>query len=553
MFWRVSNNTAMVQSLCTSFPRGIRVPAGFFVLVLLLGLLAPAVSGAENEGAPLLKVEDGRLLDQAGRQVFLWGMNVGEKSSARRHESWHEAEDFRNLRRWGMNAVRLLLFWSAIEPEPGRYDETYLASVDASIARARDAGLYVILDMHQDLWSAAVRGGNGAPAWATLDDGLPHFTLGSVWSTAYYVSPQIHRAFDNFWKNAPGPDGVGIQERFALAWRHVAERYADTPAVIGFDLMNEPFPGSAVQDILPALVAVLPDILEGTSAPGTLTELRESLSNTPLPPWLLEALDDPDRHRHVLEAIRPTMERFEREQLMPMYRRVHAAIREVHPHGIFFLEPCVLANVGVPTAIEALCSADGARDPLQAYLPHAYDLVTDTNLVHQPSKNRLQLIVAHKRRDADRLGMPLFIGEWGAYYGSPKTQNAARLMNELLEKYTHGAFYWEYHRHIEQTVYFEVLAKPAPLSLAGMLDTWQFSPDTNTLTCRWKNVPASGISRFALPASWPVQDVELRVEPDGLSATIESSPVDPEVRTIAVSASRPVEAATLTFSLRRQF
>ena len=245
----------------------MRFKPTFFFLFLLLCSLSQATRVASPETSPLT-VRDGAIRDASGRQVFLWGINLGEKSSAAGHRSWHRPEDFANLRRWGMNAVRLLIFWSAVEPEPGRYDEAYLQSVDERIGWARDAGLYVILDMHQDLYSEAVPGGNGAPAWATLDGGLPHFTVGNIWSTAYYVSPKVHRVFDNFWNNASGPDGMGIQEHFACAWRHVAARYADNPTVAGFDLMNEPFPGSLIDEAPNGLLVALPEILEGVALPG---------------------------------------------------------------------------------------------------------------------------------------------------------------------------------------------------------------------------------------------------------------------------------------------
>lgn len=517
----------------------------YFLGGLAVCLSMPAL--AQRPTAPL-SVQNDRILDPSGRQVFLWGMNVGEKSSSNLHQSWHGPEDFHNLRRWGMNAVRMMIFWSALEPEPGRYDETYLASVDERIGWARDAGLYVILDMHQDLWSAAIPGGNGAPAWATLDGGQPHFTIGDIWSTAYYVSPRVHRVFDNFWNNTPGPDGTGIQERYALAWRHVAARYANRPEVIGFDLMNEPFPGSMIQETAGPLLDALPALLRDVPMPDSLPRFIDSITENPLPPWLLDALDDPGRHRIALETLRPVMGRFERDMLMPMYRRVHRAIREVNATGIIFLEPCVLANIGVPSEIVALHNSDGVRDPQQAYLPHAYDIVTDTPLSGQPSENRLNLIVTQKRRDAERLGMPLLIGEWGAYYGSPKTRDAARMMNRLLEENVCGAFYWEYHRHLERAVYFEVLSKPAPLRLAGALESFSLSPGAGIFSCRWENTSSTGDSLFALPESWPEHGLVITTEPAGLRAVIERDSKDPKTRYVTVSATDA--AATTTLTLR---
>jgi endoglycosylceramidase len=37
---------------------------------------------------------------------------------------------------------------------------------------------------------------------------------------------------------------VGIQDRYAAAWRHVASRFRSVPGVLGYELFNEPFPGS---------------------------------------------------------------------------------------------------------------------------------------------------------------------------------------------------------------------------------------------------------------------------------------------------------------------
>jgi endoglycosylceramidase len=56
--------------------------------------------------------------------------------------------------------------------------------------------------------------------------------------------PALWRAFDNLWSNAPGPGGVGLRTRYAQAWAHVAARFRGSPDILGYDLFNEPFPGS---------------------------------------------------------------------------------------------------------------------------------------------------------------------------------------------------------------------------------------------------------------------------------------------------------------------
>jgi endoglycosylceramidase len=54
----------------------------------------------------------------------------------------------------------------------------------------------------------------------------------------------MQRAFDNFWANAEGPDGVPLQTHYATSMSTVAALVADQPYVLGYDTMNEPWPGA---------------------------------------------------------------------------------------------------------------------------------------------------------------------------------------------------------------------------------------------------------------------------------------------------------------------
>ena len=61
---------------------------------------------------------------------------------------------FSEIRRLGFNAVRLLIVWEGIEPdERGVYDEEYLDYIEELIAAADRNHLYVLIDMHQDMFS----------------------------------------------------------------------------------------------------------------------------------------------------------------------------------------------------------------------------------------------------------------------------------------------------------------------------------------------------------------------------------------------------------------
>jgi endoglycosylceramidase len=145
-----------------------------------------------------------------------------------------------------MNCIRLAIFWDGLEPQPGHFDRAYLGRIAQQVEWAKAQGLHVLLDMHQELDS--VKFSDGAPAWATLDEGQP-YTPTTLWSDAYYASPAVQAALDHFWSNSAAPDGVGLEEHYARVWQFVAQRFHDEPAVIGYDLMNEPFPGKDAQRV----------------------------------------------------------------------------------------------------------------------------------------------------------------------------------------------------------------------------------------------------------------------------------------------------------------
>lgn len=181
------------------------------------------------------------ITDEQGRVLVFHGINVmsAAKGDPERVPRIDASDARRIARDWGFDFVRFLIFWDAIEPAPGAYDEAYFARVEERLDLLHAEGLHVMLDMHQDVYSS-VFCCDGAPAWAVRDDGLP-FTLQDQWFLNYY-QPAVRRAFDNFW-DADGPH-ADLQEHYVGVWLAVVERLGAHPAVIGYDLMNEPSPGS---------------------------------------------------------------------------------------------------------------------------------------------------------------------------------------------------------------------------------------------------------------------------------------------------------------------
>ena len=130
-----------------------------------------------------------------------------------------------------MNAIRLGVSWRALEPTRGVLDAGYASRVRRLVALAGAEGLWVLVDMHQDLWSERF-GGNGAPDWATLDDGQPFVPTPFPYA---YLQPAVGRSFTSFWSNRDG-----IRSEFVRAYAGLAKVLAPELAVIGYDALNEP-------------------------------------------------------------------------------------------------------------------------------------------------------------------------------------------------------------------------------------------------------------------------------------------------------------------------
>ena len=196
------------------------------VLVLVLAAIAPDRAQA---AADPLAVKGARLIDGQGRTVVLHGVNVVYKLAP--YTPDFTRADARRLRGWGMNAIRLGVSWRALEPTRGVLATVYVARVRRLVRLAGAEGLWVLIDMHQDLWSERY-GGEGAPDWATLDDGQPFVPSPFPYA---YLQPAVGRSFTSFWSNRDG-----IRTAYVSAYASLAKVLAREDGVIGYDAMNEP-------------------------------------------------------------------------------------------------------------------------------------------------------------------------------------------------------------------------------------------------------------------------------------------------------------------------
>jgi hypothetical protein len=153
--------------------------------------------------------------------------------------------DIEQMAALGFNSLRLPLSWSLLEPERGHFNQTYVDRAAQVVDWAKALGIYVIVDMHQNAYSHFVQAApgsgvdlsanSGAPAWATITDGLP--------STEFLknqreANPAVFEAFSNFWYNRDG-----IQDEYIKAIAFLAKRFKDDSSVAGYSIFNEPQPG----------------------------------------------------------------------------------------------------------------------------------------------------------------------------------------------------------------------------------------------------------------------------------------------------------------------
>ena len=266
---------------------------------------APSPSAAELQRlaaphGPLGK--SGRwITDSSGRVVILHGINMVYKLPPYQPAAvGFGIDDAAFLQRNGFDTVRLGAIEKGVEPRPGRYRVNYIRALRSTQRVLARHGIFSLIDFHQDLYNEKF-GGEGWPDWAVLDDGLPPDPMPGFPAT-YLTSPGLNRAFDNFWSNKAGPGGIPIQGRYAAAWARVARSFSGERNVLGYDLLNEPWPGSAFT----------------------------TCANTAGCPA------------------------FDRGSLAPFYRRVIQRIRAVDRGHLVFYEPQVLFNFDSNTNVPQL-------------------------------------------------------------------------------------------------------------------------------------------------------------------------------------------------------
>ncbi|MFF4184731.1 cellulase family glycosylhydrolase [Streptomyces sp. NPDC001691] len=412
--------------------------AALAVAASLLVAVGPAGAGPAHTAAGHRWITD----DQ-GRALVLTGLNTASSAKSRPDGlPWiKEADVQRESDELGSDFVRLLIQWRNVEPRPREYDDGYLARIAERVRWYGARGMHVMLDLHQDVYGPAVKG-NGAPEWATEAEGLPVAEQGQ-WELKY-IEPGTVRAFDAFWGTRRA--SRDLRAHYAAVWAHVAARFARDPAVLGYDLMNEPFGGS----------------VQGPA--------------------------------------------FEAGPLAALYRQTIAAVREVDRDSWIFVEPeAVSANWGLPSALPYLKDprGDGA-DAHIAYAPHLYPLPMDLGGGYTGSAEKwvdrtLASWREQTRKTARRLGAPVLIGEYGLDATLPGALRYVAKVRAMAEDLGAGTAYWSndpgpwapWDQRLRPTPLLPVLDRPGPRAIAGDPVAYAWDEASRTLSVSWR--PRAGV------------------------------------------------------------
>jgi hypothetical protein len=135
---------------------------------------------------------------------------MGEPAANQYRRTWKEnvvtESDVKLWESWGVNTVRVSINYHWLSPQDGVYLDTGWRWIDQMIVWCKAHHIYVVLCMH------AAPGAQNPELMSDTTDGEPHL----------WTEPDIYQ-----------PWTIHL-------WKAIAQRYADEPAVAGYDLLDEP-------------------------------------------------------------------------------------------------------------------------------------------------------------------------------------------------------------------------------------------------------------------------------------------------------------------------
>lgn len=460
--------------------RGIREAVGTVLIVAICSGAALA------DPKKPFRADSPFIRDDHDRVVFFHGVNAVWKiapyyppsktytaGAVDEAHSFFDGRDAQFLADNGLNSVRLGVLFVGVEPEQDLFDERYLDRIEELVEMLEGKGVTVLLDFHQDMYHERFQG-EGFPLWATHTEALadpevpgvgivpvaeftqPPDEMSRFGFPGNYFTPPVMRAFDNLWLN-----NFGLWAEYRDAWAAVAGRFKKKSNVVGYDLLNEPWPGTQ-----------WPTCANSQGCPA-----------------------------------------FDAGRLQPFFEHVIAGIRGADPEGIVWWEPNVTNDFG---------AANGVGTVTPIYDPsanhgvsfHAYCLVGGlapgiTRESDPACPIQEEFTFQRQLEAAERNGSAMFLTEFGA---SDEIADVARVAH-LADEFMVSWHYWHYGSWSDPTGNpaaeglfhddlrrFEggqlkeekanVLIRTYPQAVAGTPESFSFDPSTKEFHLRYLADPA---------------------------------------------------------------
>ena len=454
-------------------------------MLALVALLAGA--NAARAALPVLGHKGRWLTDPQGRVVILHGVQVDKFKDISNPAGSENVVDLspanvRFIGSAGFNAARVSMSYEGVEPAAGRYDDSYIASYLTLDRELASAGIWDVLDLQQGQYSN-VLSGNGFPDWMTDTGGVPNNH--EPYSRGYLDNPAEQAAWDNLWGNAPVAGGSALEDDYVRGLRLLAGRFASAPALLGLEIVNEPWPGS-----------------------------RWPTCANPVgcPPG-----------------------GFDQTSLTDFYRRVVPALRSADPRHLIVYEPNLLFDFGAPTTLGSI------GDPNLLFAFHNYCLGRAPGLTAFPDPVQAcgtneGVVFDNAEARAASSGDALLMDEWGNSTDPVLNQRVASEADQHMVGWT----VWAYEDCCNSPAaivkdgtkpptapgnlnlpVLETLVRPYPQAIAGTPRAWSYDPDTRIFRLTYSTARA-GDGTFAPGVKTQIEVPALHY-PTGYQVTVDGA------------------------------
>jgi endoglycosylceramidase len=441
----------------------LQIFVGYIVLLHLL-ISCSTTEKEKDKRTDIFRTQGMFILTPDDEKILLRGVNISHTAKFS-YAPWVGEEELRVLaERFGLNFVRLTIFWKNIEPERGRYDIQYIEKIRQVIRWCEKHSVYVMLDMHQDLFGFQAHGeGSGMPEWAR-DNECPSFKNLSPWFVNY-LDDSISCQFDSFWKNKNS-----VLSDFIKAWVLVVKELGQEKAVIGFDVINEPWPGSYWKD---------------------------------------------DESRKY----------WEQNILTKFYNQIIKEIRK-YSEKIIFYETHPLSDFGAPVNI---LKPEGEN---LAYVPHIYTITGTAGQTRPGWNQEIDLTFSNHYTHAQKYNVPIVVGEYGIGYEHPLAAEISRYFIDKFDENFVGSAIWSFDKapyydlatldeYLNPLTNFAPVIRPYPEKVKGEILEIDYDKDKLKIKARGDYIIFScpqikpcfgdkiGKVKFELDRNNPI-DVEIR-------------------------------------------